>query len=112
MRWAITSRFLVISVKNQKEDPKQSLMDLVSSKTEKLMSTLYALPFASRIIPPQRIQGQNSEASKLLVNSRRPNRHPRFFFKNRILIPYSSMKAQLQMIVDNKDIENGVRLFH
>lgn len=83
-------------------------MDLVSSKTEKLLSTLYALPFASNLIPTQRGQNFSSEASKLLVSSRRPNRHPRFFFKNRILIPYSSMKAQLQMIVDNKDIENGV----
>jgi hypothetical protein len=102
------SSISLISVGNHKEDQKQSLMDLVSSKTEKLMSTLYALPFASNIMAPHRSQNMSSDASKLLVSTRRPNRHPRFFFKNRILIPYSSMKAQLQMIVDNKDIENGV----
>ena len=83
-------------------------MDLVSSKTDKLIRTLYALPFASHIIPADRIHSVGSDASKALVSSRRPIRHPRFFFKNRILIPYSSMKAQLQMIVDNKDIETGV----
>ena len=87
-------------------------MDLVSSKTEKIWSTLYTLPFASHIIPAHRGQNLSSEATKALVSSRRPIRHPRFFFKNRILIPYSSMKAQLQMIVDNKDIETGVLSYH
>lgn len=83
-------------------------MDMVSSKTDRLLTTLYSLPFASHIMPSDRGQHMISEASKSIVNSRRPIRHPRFFFKNRILIPYSSMKAQLQMVVDNKDIENGV----
>jgi hypothetical protein len=87
-------------------------MDLVSSKTEKWFNTLYTLPFANHIIPNQRLEAQNSDASKLLVSGRRPSRHPRFFFKNKILIPYSSMKAQLQMIVDNKDIETGVFTFY
>lgn len=92
----------------RKEAEKVSIMDMVSSKTDKLLSTLYSLPFAAHIMPSDRGQLIMSEASKTIVNSRRPLRHPRFFFKNRILIPYSSMKAQLQMVVDNKDIENGV----
>jgi hypothetical protein len=83
----------------------------MASSKDKLIHSLYSIPFASNLIPSGRNRASAGDGSKSLISTRRPIRHPRFFFKNRILIPYSSLKAQLQMVVDNKDIEHGTFYF-
>ena len=77
-------------------------------QTGRLIHALYSVPFASQLMPPSSRGRYSGEESKYLITHRKPIRHPRFFFKNSILIPYSSLKAQLQMVVENTEIEKGV----
>lgn len=77
----------------------------------RLLQTLYSIPFAARWVPGRRQMEESGEVSRQLISERKPHRIPRFFFKNAILIPYSSLKARLQMVVDNKDIVEGTFYF-
>jgi hypothetical protein len=36
-----------------------------------------------------------------------PKRPPRFFYRNKILVPFSELKAKLQLELDNQDIYKG-----
>jgi hypothetical protein len=94
------------------EDGKRkSMLQSVFSKTSLMIKNVLVVPFRKKAgndedkLPV----GFNKESEEILAH-RKPIRHPRFFFKNRILIPYSSLKAKLQMVVDNKDLEDGVLL--
>lgn len=88
------------------------IFSFLSQKTERIQDLLYQIPFAANLVRPYKNSSLTSgDTAKHLINSTKPMRHPRFFFKNRILIPYSSLKAKLQMVVDNKDIENAVKYF-
>ena len=36
-----------------------------------------------------------------------PKRPPRFFYRNKVLVPFSELKAKLQLELDNQDIYKG-----
>lgn len=55
---------------------------------------------------------KKNDSSFGILNSRKAKRPPRFFFRSTYLIPYSSIKAKLQMAIDSKDIEQGVTPFY
>lgn len=82
-----------------------------SSGVDRLLHVLYSIPFAGRWVPGKRLNEESGEASRQLLAQRKPHRIPRFFFKNAILIPYSSLKARLQMVVDNRDVIAGTFYF-
>lgn len=82
-----------------------------SLSIDRALQMLYSIPFAGRWVPGKRLSEESGEASRQLLAQRKPHRIPRFFFKNAILIPYSSLKARLQMVVDNRDVIAGTFYF-
>jgi len=63
----------------------------------------------SRNMRTARFEKPDSD-SKQVISSKDPKRPPRFFYRGKYLIMYSTIKAKLQLNVDSKDIEEGVPL--
>ena len=83
----------------------QRLTERASSLIDSVLVP-FSSPFKLGIDLGNRYEAENNTAN--LAAARKPKRPPRFFFKSKYLIPYSSMKAKLQMTIDVKDIESGV----
>jgi hypothetical protein len=105
----IHSRSLRASNPLGEDERRQNVLQSIFSRASLMIKNLLVVPFRKQAgISDDRLTvGFNKESEEILAH-RKPVRHPRFFFKNKILIPYSSLKAKLQMVVDNKDLEEGV----
>lgn len=92
-------------------------MQKVTTKATDLIHAVF-IPFADPTkIKNKKSQGNGdnlhieNDTSYSILNGKKPKRPPRFFFKSTYLIPYSSIKAKLQMAIDSLDIEQGVIFF-
>ena len=68
-------------------------------------------PFGKQLTLPSNLEGIKKHyltSTVGILESKKPKRPPRFFYRSKFLVPYNSMKAKLQMSVDAKDIELGV----
>ena len=93
-----------------KRKKESTILKTVLAKAGRLMETVF-VPFGKQFKLAENLEltrKQYQESTKGILDSRKPKRPPRFFFKSKYLIPYSSMKAKLQMTIDVKNIELGV----
>ena len=99
-----------------KPKKKAGMIERMTQKASELVESIL-LPFSSPFNQNNAENRKNRKEKDIDMNNslnilatRKPKRPPRFFFKSKYLIPYSSMKAKLQMTIDVRDIENGVKL--
>lgn len=97
-------------MKKGKRKKESTILKDILARAGGILETVF-VPFGKQFKLAENLEmtkRQYQESTKGILNSRKPKRPPRFFFKSKYLIPYSSMKAKLQMTIDVKNIELGV----
>lgn len=115
-----STAFLKQNDKEHRDFQNLGLFESITKKVGRLIHTALILPLATPFLPAlvkeRKLglvgEGLTEEESALIPDNRNednvvPKRPPRFFYRNKILVPFSELKAKLQLILDNKDINKG-----
>ena len=85
------------TIKKSKGKKESTLLKGVLHRVGSIIETVF-VPFGKQLKLAENLEltrKQYQESTKGILDSRKPKRPPRFFFKSKYLIPYSSMKAKL-----------------
>ena len=100
-----------MNLRSNKRKKESTLLKNILARAGGILETVF-VPFGKQFKLAENLEltkRQYQESTKGILDARKPKRPPRFFFKSKYLIPYSSMKAKLQMTIDVRNIELGVR---